>query len=120
MRSRCNSPNNPDFHHYGGRGIKVCQEWNDFAQFRSDMGERPQGGTIERIDVNGGYNKDNVRWASQKEQCRNKRNNVLTKKLAAEIRNLDSTGLGIAELAKRFGVSQAVIRSVISCRTWMD
>lgn len=77
MRARCSNAGHKDFKDYGGRGISVCPEWDDFAQFFADMGERPEGKTIDRIDVDGGYSPDNCRWADATEQARNKRTNHL-------------------------------------------
>lgn len=76
MKSRCSNPNDPNFKNYGGRGISVCNEWiNDFKQFYLDMGNS-NGLSIDRINVNDIYTKDNCRWADMKTQSRNKRNNV--------------------------------------------
>jgi hypothetical protein len=73
MRDRCNNPNNTTFSYYGGRGIKVCERWNDFTAFIADVGERPAGLTLDRIDNDRGYEPGNIRWATMKEQYHNRR-----------------------------------------------
>jgi hypothetical protein len=73
MRNRCNNPNNKSYKYYGGRGIEVCERWGDFLDFIEDMGERPIGYTLERIDVDGNYEPSNCKWATWSEQVKNRR-----------------------------------------------
>lgn len=72
MKQRCLNPKNNRYHRYGGRGIKICKRWSDsFEAFLEDMGERPEGKTLDREDTDGNYEKDNCRWATHEEQCAN-------------------------------------------------
>ncbi|MCK5601423.1 hypothetical protein KAR91_06135 [Candidatus Pacearchaeota archaeon] len=75
MLQRCNNPKGPAYHNYGGRGIKVCDRWLKFENFLCDMGERPEGMSIEREDNDKGYELGNCKWATVKEQSRNRRTN---------------------------------------------
>lgn len=75
MMNRCFNRKDPSFHHYGGRGITVCERWLDFENFRDDMGERQVGLTLERINNEKGYEPSNCKWATRKEQSNNMRRN---------------------------------------------
>ena len=76
MKQRCQNPNNPNYKNgYGGKGITVCKEWEEFGNFLRDMGERPNSMTLDRIDYTKRYSKDNCRWATIEEQARNKKSN---------------------------------------------
>lgn len=73
MKDRCNNPKNNRYEQYGGRGIKVCRRWaNSFDAFLFDMGERPEGKSIDRINVNGNYSKRNCKWSDSYEQRHNR------------------------------------------------
>jgi len=70
MRNRCRNPNNRNFPNYGARGISVCERWDSFAVFLSDMGDKPKGWDLHRIDPNGDYTKENCVWLPKSEHGR--------------------------------------------------
>jgi len=78
IKARCTNPNNNSYHNYGGRGITVCDKWlKSFENFYEDMGICPKGFSIERVNNDKGYNKDNCIWASSKTQSMNRRSNFI-------------------------------------------
>lgn len=74
IKARCLNPNNRAYKNYGGRGIKICNRWLEFTNFYKDMGDRPEGLQIDRINNDGPYSKKNCRWVTPKENSNNRRN----------------------------------------------
>lgn len=101
MKRRCSNPNDKSYPFYGGRGIRVCERWNNFALFREDMGEGGPSLTLDRINPDGNYEPGNVRWATMAEQNRNRRSNrVLT---------LDGRTQCLAAWAEEYGMRQQTL-----------
>ena len=95
MLGRCNNLKDQHYSTYGGRGIKVCKRWsgNDgFINFVEDMGEKPKGKSIDRIDNDGGYTPENCRWATHKEQMCNTSSNLSITILGKEYKLTDIYG----------------------------
>lgn len=111
MRQRCSNENNKRFKDYGGRGISVCDRWkNSFENFIKDMGYAPTPKhTLERINVNGGYEPTNCKWATIKEQANNKTVNVFV--------DIDGVIKTVKQWSEKLNVSQYSVRSRIS-RGW--
>lgn len=111
LRKRCLNPSDKSYEGYGGRGITVCERWNDFAAFLADMGPRPSPKhSIDRIDVDGPYAPENCRWATAQEQANNKRNN----------RRLTLNGVTrtMSEWSRITGIGVATILNRIDRRGW--
>lgn len=97
MRQRCKNKNDKDYKRYGGRGIEVCVEWEEFENFYIDMGDPPKGMSLDRADNSKNYSKDNCRWATPKQQANNRRSS----------RKLEYRGATYSweTLAKEFGIN---------------
>lgn len=111
MHTRCENPNYKIFHRYGGRGIYVCERWNSFENFYEDMGEKPKGCSLDRIDNDGPYAPWNCRWATSKQQCRNRG----TMKMVTYQGKTQS----LIEWAEEFGLSYSTL-CTRSRRGWSD
>ncbi len=104
MRARCRRPTDPEWLNYGGRGICVCQRWTEsFEAFFEDMGERPPGRTLDRIDRDGDYEPGNCRWATLEEQNNNKRSNRIVKFMGQQ--------MTVAQAARASGIPAGTLKA---------
>lgn len=102
MRERCQNNMHRNYHRYGGRGITVCDEWDDFLVFVADMGPRPPGTSLERIDNDGGYSPSNCKWATKVEQCNNRYNTTFVE--------YDGRKVAMTILAREHGLNPRLVR----------
>lgn len=124
MRRRCYAKNRNGFCNYGGRGIVVCDEWRyDVSSFISwaERSGYKEGLHIDRKDVNGNYESSNCRWVTQKENNRNKRNNILTVDKASEIKDFFARNRNISkkDIAIHFGLKPSMIYDLLTGRSWL-
>lgn len=111
MRKRCNNPNAVGYHLYGGRGIRVCEQWSHFANFMRDMGPKPSPThSIDRIDPNGNYEPGNCRWATRDEQNRNRRSSLLV--------TIDGRTQCLKDWAAYYGVPYKTVHRRVTTLGW--
>ena len=107
MIRRCENPADKHYKDYGGRGIKVCERWKDLRNFVADMGDPPEGMTLDRWpDKNGNYEPGNCRWATPQQQARNTRRNVLV--------SLEGKEMCVADAADRIGIKRSTMYSRVA------
>lgn len=115
MRTRCANPHWPGHRYYGGRGISIDPRWESFETFLADMGSRPVGTSLERIDNDQGYGPDNCKWATRKEQQRNTSRNVYVEHDGVVLTTAgwaERTGLNVKTLRKRLQMGWTPARAL--------
>lgn len=123
MLQRCNNPKCTQYRWYGGKGISVCERWKIFANFHADMGDRPEGYSIDRIDGNGNYEPGNCRWADAVTQRRNRQYVKMTYEKACALRAEHvhgEYGKGTRALAAKHGISRTQTGRIIHNESWVS
>ena len=120
MLARCRYADRDTHCKHVGRGISCHPKWQNFEAFLADMGERPDGTTLDRIDNDGDYTLGNCRWATPMQQARNRRNSKLTFETAVEVAVAKLRGESAASIAKKYGTSESLPREVSAGRAWPD
>lgn len=120
MLARVRYPKRDVENKHCGRGIGMCERWKVFENFLDDMGERPKGTTLDRIDNDSDYTPDNCRWATPTVQARNRRNTKLDYAGALDIAKRMLAGERAKDLAAEYGISESLPREIHRGRTWKD
>jgi hypothetical protein len=112
MRYRCENPKKWQYKYYGAKGIRVCDRWQRFENFVADMGEKPEGTTLDRIDSAGDYAPENCRWATKKQQMNNYGwNHWIT---------VSGESLTLSQASERYGVKLSTIWRRLKVSGWTE
>ena len=114
MITRTTRPDHPRYPDWGGRGITVCDQWRDFRNFLADMGERPPGTTLNRLNNDENYEPGNCEWSTPAEQARNQRRTKLTPAKIREIVTLHDSGLKVSQVAEQVGIDRHSIGTILA------